>query len=496
MFLRNKYFNVVVALVVIISLLGCSQPVTTTQAASPSVSPTIQTNSSITLPSPGSSSISGKVTKSDGVTPINEVGILVEGKNTQSLEAAITATDGTYVFSDLLPDTYTVTVIIPGYETIEKEGIILQSGQKITNLDFALRQESSISGKVTRADGTPLTNVSILASTSSGEKGAAVTVDDGTFTVDGLLSTGTYRVEAFLEEYGFAPMEVFISNNGSEVTGVDISTFKGVIAGKITKADGTTPIAGATVSVQIDVSAVALPSLQRLIAISTTGEDGMYRLESLQTVAYTLQVLSPGYGIEIRQVQVPGDMNGMDVNLSLKPAGSISGRVTQADGTTPISGAKIDILDNEYRLLNLLGEIITDQSGQYTVDNLAEGSYMVIVHTTEFVSLVKPDIVVVAGLRTENINLLPEKAGGSIAGTIYQVDGITPVQGALIIVNSETAGGSTYSVADGTYTITDLPMGKYSVIVVALGYESRSVSGISILAGRTTSNVNFNLTLK
>ena len=60
---------------------------------------------------------------------------------------------------------------------------------------------------------------------------------------------------------------------------------------------------------------------------------------------------------------------------------------------------------------------------------------------------------------------------GTIDGTVTESDGVTPIEGATVTVDT---GQSGITDTDGTYTITDVPTGECSVTASADGFESQT----------------------
>ena len=115
-------------------------------------------------------------------------------------------------------------------------------------------------------------------------------------------------------------------------------------------------------------------------------------------------------------------------------------------------------------------------------------------------------VVVTAGQNTVNIDFSLAR-GGSISGTVYEADGVTPVADVDVWADSyDCCGGGegTRTAADGTYTIRRLTPGDYRVH--ARGSE-RSLAGefydnttdwhlaarVSVTEGQTTAGIDFTL---
>ena len=79
---------------------------------------------------------------------------------------------------------------------------------------------------------------------------------------------------------------------------------------------------------------------------------------------------------------------------------------------------------------------------------------------------------------------------GSITGSV--TDGAGPVEGATVsLVASDGFTYSAVTIADGSYTIADVPEGSnYTITAVSTGYNSGSLPGVDVQAGNVTSGMD------
>lgn len=435
-------------------------------------------------------SISGTVYESDGATPVAEADIFAFGEK-GGQGSATTGEDGTYAIIGLAPDTYRVSVTAVGLAESLRSGVSVAADQSVTDIDFVLGEFGSISGTVTEADGmTPISGVEIHASEPGGAFGTAITGADGTYILEG-LPVGSYEVEATKEGLSFAPRENIEVQGGARVSNVDLIAHGGAISGKVTEGDDTTPIAGAAVSVT--ASRVEGPTaLQRLSASTTTASDGTYRIDSLQAGTYTVQASAPGSGTIIQTVTVT-DVETPSIDFVLGAYGSISGQVVRDDDETPIEGAEIIVSDAADNPIDVGDAGITNESGEYVIDGLSPGTYYVQVRANGFEPTPRSEVNVLAGERSENVNFSLILAEGSISGTVYESDHVTPVANALVLAMSPLSSKSTLTSADGAYTIDGLASGDYFVAATAPGFQREIKEGIVVEAGHCTSDINFHL---
>ncbi len=79
---------------------------------------------------------------------------------------------------------------------------------------------------------------------------------------------------------------------------------------------------------------------------------------------------------------------------------------------------------------------------------------------------------------------------GTIAGRVFEADGVTAIIGANVRIGGTTLGAATD--LDGVYRIIGVPAGAYDVTASYAGYPSVTVAGVAVSAG-ATHTVNFNL---
>jgi large repetitive protein len=176
--------------------------------------------------------------------------------------------------------------------------------------------------------------------------------------------------------------------------------------------------------------------------------------------------------------------------------GSIFGIITDSVTGLPISGARV--VAGRCQL-----QATTNNDGSYTIANVPPGDYTVrAMKCNEYAPKEYPAPVhVESGQQVTGINiaLAPMGGGGggngSISGTVYDKRTNTPIVGAKV-----TAGGchnSAMTGNDGTYTITGLAYGSYTVKACKDGYECATYPAqVVISGGNSVSGINFYLVPK
>ncbi len=254
-------------------------------------------------------------------------GILVEAENVNGAYAAfgITNAAGQYTLNTNLPTgTYNVTEFFPtGYLTNTISGVSVIAGQTTTQ-DIQLHPSGIISGTVTNsANGQPIPDVTILATSSSGNGGFATTDASGNYQVNTNLNTGNYTVEALYgSQFQTYPTNVTVTA-GQTTSGIDFTftvTPSGTVTGQVTSSAGG-PVADAYVTVQGTSGSES----------NYTDSNGNYIISSgLGTGTYNVTVTATGYssqqqtGISVTVNQVTSNVNFV---LTPIPSGIISGQV-------------------------------------------------------------------------------------------------------------------------------------------------------------------------
>ncbi len=211
-----------------------------------------------------------------------------------------------------------------------------------------------------------------------------------------------------------------------------------------------------------------------------------------------------------------------DVNFSLDPGGTISGKVMSYDGSTPLSGILVEcwLMVNDAQTAGFATS--PDSQGNYTIYIVPYGDYF----------------VGASGLNSDYImEYYPEKTGLMNAQRIKVADGVNPVNIDFTLVKGGSISGKVVSDAnsnsiayvhidvwdyntsewiscadtgsDGTYTVHGLPVGSYRVRVSTslnkLPYDeeyyddttnSHAAKKVDVIVGQDTPGINFSLAPK
>ena len=257
---------------------------------------------------------------------------------------------------------------------------------------------------------------------------------------------------------------------------------------------------------------------------TTTEIDGSYLLTGIPSGYYKVRAMKEGYAREYYNnvfysdeaevIYLSGSEAITGIDFSLNLGGGISGIIFNNKDGSPIENAQVFIRPSKYAIDD--GFLaISDSNGYYVVEGLALGFYKATVDADGYASLRYYDgvygwdnadnIEVNPPDVTEGIDISLELAG-SIAGFVYQGDGVTPISNADICadpVDGGYEGIGAWSSTDGSYTIDCLPPNGYTLRInhdswfASEFYDSKpsyqTADIVNVIAGEETSDIIFTL---
>lgn len=428
--------------------------------------------------------ITGKVTKSDGTTGIPDISVVAENSSGFSMDA-ITASNGDYAIDKLPAGTYTVIALDSEYAFSDNEDNVVTAGSTTSGVNL-VGVNGKISGTVTKSDGTtPIEGVAVHAEDSSGEFVAGdITDSSGNYELNG-LATGSYIVEAERAEGQIAKVSSVSVTNG-QTTNRDLAAEGGSISGTV-KNSSQSPIQGAILTAMKD----------NKVYMATSDANGDYVVEALPAGIYQVTV-DPNendyVASKIDDVNVVSNQETSNQDFALTPAGKITGTITDSS-QEPIEGAFLlgiepNDLNDDPKAISIFIPTKTDSDGNYTIRHLRTGTYVIFVDANDYVSDSEMDVSVTAGQTTSGKNFSLGASGGTISGTVYESDGQTPIENAVvqITVDGKSCGWA-ISDSSGEYSLTLLQAGPYEIIVLADGYEGDILDNI-VVAGTSENSDN------
>jgi hypothetical protein len=198
-----------------------------------------------------------------------------------------------------------------------------------------------------------------VTDTAGGQVGRAVTDEDGEFRVV-LAIGGAFLLICAADDH--QPAATLVNVGAGEIRRVLSLAGAGRLEGRITDRQGR-PISGADVTLTAVDGAV--------VATTTTGPDGTYRLSGLDQPEYTLTATAPHARPESRTVS-PGEAGHADLMLTV--GGTLAGNVRAAGSGRPVPEASVLAVDHSGAVA---GATTTGPDGRYELRDLPPGTYTV-----------------------------------------------------------------------------------------------------------------------
>jgi protocatechuate 3,4-dioxygenase beta subunit len=440
------------------------------------------------------------------------------------------------------------------------------------DIDFALSLGGSISGRVVMvSDGEPVAHAWVCVSPATDsvwvpedpmnqsgapwnwdQWGCAETDEDGYYVVTGLISGDYYvraRAEGFLPEWydgvlfreEATPVTV---TESAETPEIDFAlSAGGSISGQVVSELEETPLHAYVCAISAEDSVLfppgnIWPPYEGIVPYhwahcGETDRSGQYTIELLPEGEYFVfawmedGLLPEWYNDaptwkEATLVAVADAEETSDIDFALSVGGRISGRVISQLLGTPVMGATVcafeidqtDSLEGNNRV-GFIRCAETNEQGQFTVNGLKSGSYVVAAYAWgyreqwfEMANVAQdadPIIVEAPGLTTGiDFAMIPWGGAGSITGRVLDENTGLPIQEAYIEARRGDGWwtGIAFTHEDGTYMVTDLPSGNYYVSVNARGYEheffdnapnAKQATYVAVVDPHNTPDINFEL---
>ena len=347
-----------------------------------------------------------------------------------------------------------------GTEKQKKERLTSSS---ISGLRLILGPESSISGMVVNADGTPRGGQQMLAvPTKSNGSGNSIhrTGGDGKFSID-QLAPGAYNLQFYDNGYrnNQTPAATITLATGEKKDGVRLvyempDGF--VISGQVVNEKGQ-PIGFASIQANGSGWANGQSDAAGKFTLTVKG-DGDYGL-----------TITHGSYSKITEQGIPAGTEGL--NIIMKGRGSISGRVLHAVTREPIQGFSLHRRrsgESFSPYMNSQFKMYHDVEGRFELSNAEAGDNNIIARADGFAETTQLVAGVTPGGSVDNIELLLAP-GVSLTGTVMNTNR-EPISGAMLFhgkipnYNQEQAARAR-SKSDGTYTLDSLPVGSFEVSI-------------------------------
>jgi hypothetical protein len=388
---------------------------------------------------------------------------LLQGAN--AVATGTTNANGNYIFPDVVAGTYTIRATKGGDTATSASFTVPRDGSQVTAPTVALLLQS-ISGTVT-LNGNNASGATVQLEQNGQIINTATTGTNGQYSFTG-LTPGTYVLRAISGNLRSSDVSVTVLR-GTNRTGVNLAMFAAGVTGRVL-------VNG------VGSSGIPVTLLQgtTTVATTTSGTNGTYGFVNVPAGQYTIRAAkdseSATVSVTVANSQTP--VTAPDLNLLFqKVTGKVTvGGVGTKDATvtlrTTSSGGPGPVLQT----------VTTDSSGNYTFNNVDDGTYLVtaskngasgqrvITVARNGGTVTVPDIA----LSLQNVSGRVTLNGASAVGATVSIT----LNGASSAVASTTTG------SDGTYTFDSINAGTYTV-TATLNNMSKSET-VTVTSGSST----------
>lgn len=338
-----------------------------------------------------------------------------------------------------------LTVSAPGYATqVHTNFTLVAYGEPPTRfknvqppgqlegrqLDFELEPGRVIAGRVVNPEHRGVAGIEIEALSQSGtisSQGWAKSGANGEFLLEG-LAEGIYVVRVDAASYDANPLQRVEAGD----TDVLIELFEqAIVTGKVIDSSGE-PLTNFVVKARVanEISkAFGTVTAQRSVR---DGKEGRFELKGVPEGSYVIEAVADGYASCFSDTfTATQGLVTADIVVRMTRGGSLSGRILDSYGNTPIADAEVSTMDNDFvegDIWELFGAMeptamtktkaFTDAEGGFAIEVMTPGVYQVQIKAKGYSPLAVMDVEVVEGQNTEiPVQLLIK--GAVITGLVF-----------------------------------------------------------------------------
>ncbi|MFN0124808.1 MAG: carboxypeptidase regulatory-like domain-containing protein, partial [Blastocatellia bacterium] len=441
----------------------------------------------LTLVSTLAGKIQGRIYRPDGVTPVAAGVNVTLGGGALADVTVRTSDTGQYEFAQVFSQgNYRLTATDPNTGETNRSYISVRANQD-TIADLRLLGYGGLRLRVLDGAGNPVNTggADITGAAYPNIKRVVELTAGGVVQFDN-LPEGEYAVCAASGGFSGRNSMTVVRGAVGEVT-IRLQA-SGSIAGRVLMPDGTTPVGLADVRLIQNGRTFGF-----VVSNDFEGQIGAFRFDNVPTGEFTVEAFDNRSGRTGRgagRINTQGETANVDVTLV--PVGNVLGRVT-ANGA-PVDHALVTITSSGIRPITL--NATTGPDGRYRFTGIPAGNVSLRVTNAPGGQTGNASGVVPSGAEP-----LPDTAidialapSFTLAGTITRLNGVDPVNGALVKI---TAGGRNFQTtanASGQYRMEFLPLGNVLVRAEApAGFDRGEAAVVSVTEAGSTQNINVTL---
>ncbi|MEQ1871485.1 MAG: carboxypeptidase regulatory-like domain-containing protein, partial [Vicinamibacterales bacterium] len=433
--------------------------------------------------------VSGQVLGADGLpVPFANVRLLVsngcpalEGISAKSADA-----DGRFSW-DWVPNTVRnrIAAVSPGADDGRAVDFTSQRNGQRLNVNIVFLGRGTLTGRTLAEDGTPLvgSNVKVTSLTDQSSYGAK-TDEHGQFAIP-RIPVGNVLLEAVhvptnakgsaAELIPLAGASVARDMTLFSVTFPTITVKFGTVTGHVLRADGRSPVADVPVIAYYrneTQPGVRCPGLagECAVAVSRTDASG----------AFTIDHISAGHIHLVTFDELTFQQGSALVTLPILPAsdGSVDATILLAQGLGTVNGTVLDASGRPVPNARVGGGLslsTADADGHFVLTDVPVGRHDIVAVSDQLGTRGTSAIDIVQAGQVVNVTIVLE-AVGTIAGTVFRADGVTPVPNTNVYLFYLAEGGGDGAQILVVATAKTDAGGHYTMEKVVLRQEGYTLS--------------------
>ncbi|MFL6388274.1 MAG: carboxypeptidase regulatory-like domain-containing protein [Terriglobales bacterium] len=332
------------------------------------------------------------------------------------------------------------------------------------NITITAPNTGNVSGQVFAADGQTLiqTTVEVFDAASGNFLGSAFSFG-GSYFISNITAGGAgFRVEAFSpSNSGVVGQSTGVFTGFGQTVTVNVTIPIGIVKGRITYTDGTGVPFPEVFVTQTDVNGNS-----RSYFANTNNSDGSYTIAGPLVGDFILTVQDFRSGlVQIASGTLSDVTTPVVLDVTMPPTGVVKGVVYDANGN-PAPFADIGIANEGINRSAFTG---ADGAGNYIFNHVPLGRFTLqaVDENFELFTTMRGNLISDGDTVVLNPRL---PAIGSVSGTVFDVDGVTPVPNTRVnLENLDSTGAEGYSYtrvrtdSSGNYSFGGVPVGTMHV---------------------------------
>ncbi|MGV3723183.1 MAG: carboxypeptidase regulatory-like domain-containing protein [Actinomycetota bacterium] len=426
--------------------------------------------------------LQGTVLRRGSTEPVSGASVQLTGGAGFPNQNTTTDSSGGYRFSNLPSGRVRIAVSRSGFLDEARQVTLTEGRVRTENFSLRLRTAdlARLTGVVTDESNVPIRNARVTLADGASEGLSDTTDSRGRYSITRIVPD-VYSVVVTAPDFITGGRDNVVLNAGASVvlnvtlteTGAADASIDGLVVDTLGN-----PLQGA----RVVVTSGPLPGRS-----DVTDVQGAYLLDNLVAGNYGLRVTATGFESQNRLVTVASGA-ALRIDFVLRENvvvgnGTIAGTITRSD-TTPIVGATVRTTNGP-----VVGASTTsDADGDYSLDNLPEGTYTILVSRSGFTSQTISAIEVDPGQTTTVDVVLGATGGdgGTLTGLVTSSDAV-PLSGVTLrAFLDDDLVATTSTNSTGRYTFTDLDAGSYTIRASRSGFVTLEIENVRVDAGAAT----------